>query len=771
MDDRPLVLNLEDQRCQDPSLVGFKAANLAIAVREGFPVPQGFCLTTYASCLLRESKGDFPQILREELRRALRNLPPGKLAVRSSATVEDTGHFSFAGQASTFLNVEPENLEEAIVSCLASLNNPQAIAYRSFHNLPAGEIAILIQWMVPADKSGVAFTRDPITSEEVVVIEAVRGTGENLVSGQDQPERYRVKDLDAIESEGKVLSASEISSIARMAQALERLFGCPQDVEWCYAGGSLFLLQARSLTVEMTLRQKAWRFFTEPGGGETWTSGFFNERFSEPLSPLGWSIIKPLVEELAFRDPLRYMGFRKVETLKVTRLYFGRPYVNLAVFQAIYRPFPDWLLPEGARGYFPNRDATIRRRVSLPLIFPISLLLHFLQDPVNWSPLNYQLWKRYTARHCVELESLRLNLSSLTSDDLPGMWTLMEKAQALNRRLLSIHRWSLTWADVSYSLLKLFLRIWLEPRKASGIASALLSNLTTKTAEMGLVLGEIMQSSDREAALQRFLQVHGHRAFSLDIYRPTFAEKPEQILRFASPSGFKAEGVKAGAYVFKDPLRKVLLSFFLALARTYTVLREEQRFYWQEILAFMRKVTLKIGEVLEKQGKLRDRDLVFFLTWDELKEACLTGQVPSALAETRHMVFEELEKLDPAVAYPLFLKGDELLEEKVSWEGIPVSPGIASGPARIVLTSSELDKVNLGDILVVRAIDPGWTVVFGRIKGLVMEVGGQLSHGAIVAREYNIPAVTSLRGATSVLKDGQIVTVDGYSGRVILRES
>lgn len=762
-----MVLSLKDPRCLDPSLVGFKAARLARATLEGFPVPPGFCLTIFASQLLREATIDSLSVLREEIKGFLSALPPGRLAVRSSATIEDSARFSFAGQASSFLNVTPEGLEEAIANCIASLDNPQALAYRSSHNLPAGEMAVLIQWMVPADKAGVAFTRDPITGEETVVIEAVRGLGEALVSGVAQPERYCIRRGEEPKG-GEILSPREAEAVAEMALALEKVFGSPQDVEWCYAGGKLFLLQTRPLTVEGSLRLKAWRFFTEPGGNDTWTSGFFNERFSEPLSPLGWSIIKPLVEELAFRDPLRYMGFRNTEKLRVTRLYFGRPYVNLALFQAIYRPFPDWLLPEGAKGYFPNRDASIRREVRLPFSFPFSLVRNFLRDPLNWSPLNFFLWKRYTSFHRAELKSMEEALNAIAPDDLKGLWSLMERAQALNRRLLSIHRWSLVWADISYSFLRLFLRFCLGPERAPIAASQLLSGLGTRTAQMGRALLETLKAPDREEALKKFLLVHGHRAFSLDIYRPTFAENPEQLLRLAQSLEPPPEIDRPRSLLFKDPLRKVFLNLFLALAKPYAFLREEQRFHWQETLAFMRKVALKIGEGLEKQGKLKERILVFFLTRDELKGVCYGEPVPGALAEARRKVFEELEEMDPAVVYPLFLKGEKPLEERTSWEGVAVSPGIASGPVKIVLTPSELEKVAPGDILVVKAIDPGWTVVFGRIKGLVMEVGGQLSHGAVVAREYNIPAVTGIRGATSALKDGQHITVDGYSGKIIL---
>ncbi|RLC83141.1 MAG: hypothetical protein DRI61_00275, partial [Chloroflexi bacterium] len=399
---RQIILWLDEREACNPASVGYKAARLAQALQGGFPVPSGFCLTVGAyqefigQCGLKEplekvsalgeeadpleitslsrqigeafAAGSLPPEMREALLRAFDALAPqapqGTVAVRSSATIEDVAQASFAGQAATFLNVSRDGLEEAVKGCWASLWSPQAITYRLRKGLPHPEMAVLIQVMIPAEMAGVAFTRDPTTGEETVVIEAVRGTGEALVSGRVQPQRYALKPSE-VSKPSEI--PPEIRQVARMALALEGLFGEPQDVEWCYYQRRLYLLQSRPLTVENLLRRRAWELFTEPSSeDELWCNGFFNERFSEPLSPLGWSIIKPLVEELAFRDPLRYMGHRHPEELRVTRLYYGRPYVNLRVFQMIYKPFPDFLLPEGARGYFPNRDARMRKEVPFP---------------------------------------------------------------------------------------------------------------------------------------------------------------------------------------------------------------------------------------------------------------------------------------------------------------------------------------------------------------------------------------------------------------------
>jgi hypothetical protein len=163
--------------------------------------------------------------------------------------------------------------------------------------------------------------------------------------------------------------------------ALEKHFGTPQDVEWGFWKGKLYIFQTRPLTVQ----GGSWFTDSIVGDDSLWTSGFLNERFSEPVSPLGWSVVRELLEELAFRGPLRYMGYPQADSLPVTKLYRGHPFVNGTVFQILYKPFPDPFLPEDACRYFPGGDTSLRKKASYPSSifaprFLLSLLRAFLRD-------------------------------------------------------------------------------------------------------------------------------------------------------------------------------------------------------------------------------------------------------------------------------------------------------------------------------------------------------------------------------------------------------
>jgi pyruvate,water dikinase len=199
------------------------------------------------------------------------------------------------------------------------------------------------------------------------------------------------------------------------------------------------------------------------------------------------------------------------------------------------------------------------------------------------------------------------------------------------------------------------------------------------------------------------------------------------------------------------------------------MLREDQRFYWQKTLAAQRKLFLLVGENLTKEGVLRSREDVFFATKEEIGDYIKgkTSSFPSVLLrKAEFMSLQREYEVAPHLHYPYFLVGNRPLDEGASLKGRPVSPGISKGKVVIITTPEQFEKISQGDILVARGIDPGWTPIFSRIGGLIMESGGQLSHGSIVAREYGIPAVAGIPNVTKLLKDGQVVVLDGTSGRI-----
>jgi pyruvate,water dikinase len=280
------------------------------------------------------------------------------------------------------------------------------------------------------------------------------------------------------------------------------------------------------------------------------------------------------------------------------------------------------------------------------------------------------------------------------------------------------------------------------------------------------------------------LAKYGHRSFSLDIFHPTFAEEPSQVLRLIEAqgkAGLDIEGrvkereetyCKVKEALSKGPLgwlKGFVFDKVLILARRYMTLREDQRFYWQRTLAAQRKLFLLVGENLAKEGVLRSREDVFFATKEEIGDY-IKGKTssfpPVLLRKAEFMTLRREYEIAPHLHYPYFLIGNQPLDEGAYLKGRPVSPGISKGKVVIVTTPEQFGKISQGDILVARGIDPGWTPIFSRIGGLIMESGGQLSHGSIVAREYGLPAVASIPNVTKLLRDGQVVVLDGTSGVV-----
>ena len=844
------IVWLDEITADDLEMVGGKAANLGEMLRAGFRVPPGFCVTTAAyrafvernelqegiRALARDANGTADPYalfarppgaaLEREIRAAgrqlLDGLPPGsRLAVRSSATTEDMPDASFAGQGETYLNVGADELLGRIRDCWASLWTARAVAYRQRGGgAPSPpEMAVVVQVLIPCEAGGVAFTADPLGGD-AIVIEAVRGLAEAVVQGTGDITRYTV-DRDSLAvrhpavgrqaaAGGEVLAPDRVRLVAETALALEAHFGGAQDVEWGLWNDDLYLFQCRPVTTE------AERFFTQviPGDDYLWTGGYLNERFPQPVSPLGWSIVGTLTAELAFRDPLRYLGYRHLDRLPLTKLYRGHPYTNVAVFQILYKVFPDAFVPDDAARYFPGGDTGLRKQAPYPccLLDPrliASMLWHFAREPANWSPLhNYRHWARFAARHEQAMAGLARRLESAA--DLDDLWAIVETAQRWNRELLGIHRWSLMAADLAVPLLGRLVGRWVSAERQAELCARLLSGLPNKSMELDHALRRLAEETGAgEAEMRDFLAAYGHRSFSLDIYHPTFADDPGQVLRLLEvagqgpdPAARVAERESAEhqvrAAIAARPLGRLkllALDQVLILARRYVALREDQRFAWQLSLALMRRAFLRIGERLAAAGILSQSDDIFFATFEEIGDFCRPAQwqhdarqeagqaiaarrPPSkrAIPMARRTAFERLQRefeLAPHLTYPAFLRGNRPLEvasadEAGHWRGVPVSPGLVKGPVRVVLTPGQFDRIAPGDVLVTRSTDPGWTPIFGRLGGLIMERGGQLSHGSVVAREYGLPAVVGIPHVTEHLHDGDLVLLDGLTGTVTL---
>jgi pyruvate,water dikinase len=790
--------------------VGRKADNIARMQRAGFRVPNGFCITTHAyQAFLNENaipeltderelaaeieQGQFPDNLGAAIKTAYHELTSDIVAVRSSAVSEDLSSASFAGQQQTFLKIQgDEDLLDAVRQCWASLYSERALAYRQEKSIQAPDegMAVLVQAMIPCDVAGVAFSRDPLTGESMGVIELAAGLGASVADGSAEVQRFtfdRTGDVKMASHGEPLLSRDQLQQVTKRVMDLEDFFGQPQDVEWGYHQDKLYLFQSRPITVIPV------GFFTEviPNDEFCWTSGFLNERFPQTLSPLGWTLIKDLIEPLGFRDPLRFMGFKPRAGMPILKLYRGHPFINMRVFQILFKPFPRCLLPEDTGRYFPGGNVELRKEAPYPccLFDPrlmISMLWFFARDPANWSPLhNYRYWRKFASEYNGKLKSLQRKAEALGEKaDPQGALSIIEEAQNLSGRLLAIHRWSLIWAEIYYSILRRLLTAWMGAERANALSAQLISGLPNKSLELNKALDGLTGESEWRA----FLDTYGHRSYSLDVSQPTFMEDPDKVKQLADRIGggfdLKDRSAKR-VYAEIETQRELrtqsrgwfkarLFNLVHSYTQRYMPLREDQRFYWQKILALERRLILCIGKSMMDRDVLKRPEDIFFITMDELRQAVAGNGIPALEITLRQKEFVRLQQsyqAAPWLSYPGFLQGNRPLENEDSqggdiFRGQPVSPGLARGPARLVAMPDQFDEILPGDILVTRGADPGWTVFFGRIAGLVMEAGGQLSHASVVAREYGLPAVAGVSGVMQKIENGQEIVIDGLSGTV-----
>lgn len=635
-----------------------------------------------------------------------------------------------------------------------------------------------------------------------------------VLTAEDEAQTVEAPDLAG----KRTLDEQQLSKLFAVARQIEGYYGAAQDIEWGFCERRLYIFQARPVTVRPRSPHEDVYTTDAQDQEAIWVSGFFEERFPNAVSPLAWTYLFPVIELTALREPLRYLGVRHLEDLPFLRLLNGHVYTNLAVFQMLYKFYPRFLLPDDARRFFPGGDVSLRRAADQPRFFRLvwGVLRMALTEP-NWHPLNYRVWRRFVHRHDLELAHIQRDLDS--QPDAAALLTLLDRLRDLTLRLLRIHRWSLNYAEVFCTVLRKLVARWtsLSPEVVQTylvtaednptlLNDRWLRSIAARASALGLTAEDVTQgtihSPDLSACMDEFLSRFGHRSFGLDLLCPRYADEPGEVWAIVADLMHQADASQKEDLtgrrtaerqrVRQDldrqlhrslldriiPAKGWLVRLVLAFARRYVALREAQRFEWQKDLYLMRRVLMLAETKLTAAGILRQPGDVFFLTWAEL-QALLSGQglsdSPAILVTARRRAFNRIRY----APYPRFVKGNKpytpVGKPGEQLQGVGASAGQATGRARVVMHPESLTDLlhQLGDedILVTQATDPGWTLVLGRVRALVMSLGGQLSHGAIVAREYGLPAVVGLGDAVSRIHDGDRLLVDGTQGTVIILES
>ena len=654
-------------------------------------------------------------------------------AVRSSAPDEDRAASSMAGQYATRFVATAAALPEAV----AAVAHPHGRA----------AIPVIIQVALAPTLAGVAFSADPAAprSDEALV-EVVTGHGSALVSGHARPTCVSLcrntgqprRTTPGADGPAE-LSPDLLSPLWQALRAAEAAFDAALDIEWaCDASGSVWVLQARPITAVGRL-EEAWP--DEPA-----TSYFFDQRFLEPISPLTRSTLIERVLDTGIREALEMRG--APATWARAYDYAGQVYVAGAAYRAMLDGAPRWWLSEELRGLL-----RLAQQETAP---PARAQLRYLRDAarnvVLRAPEVFGIepsWRRFVRRLDVALAA-----PLPPAEDAAAWRSAWEQHDALTLRFLRLHRWSLLWADYAYRVWRAAARA-LPARARHGAERLLQRGLRLPTVAANAAWQQLndpdLDPDTRAALLDRF----GHRSASLDYRTPTWAD----LLAAGPLPGRTPDGPPP-----ETPRPAWLPRLLLYPLCRLLELREAQRFAWERILARQRTLLCDAARLLQARGRLADAEDVWFLTWPELL-AALEDHTPQAdLAARRH-----LWRLSHAVRRPpvIGLPPQDAAPPRntAHWAGLGASGGRASGPAVVSRRPDTLSPTP-GAVYVLPSLDPAHTPLLTTAAAVVLERGGLLSHGAILAREYRVPLVVGVEDACRDIAPGTELTVDGEAGWV-----
>lgn len=733
-------------------------------------------------------------------------------AVRSSAVGEDGADLSFAGLHASLLDVEGEEaLIEAIHECLESQDPERTSAYREETGASIVGRGVVVQRMVPADCAGICFTRSPSSPEEMVV-ELVSGLAAGLAAGLRRPARVHlareglaVRSVDDPERLLEKLGIAPVRRAAELSFLAERRFGQPLDVEWA-ASDRCYLVQARAITGTTRLarigeirREEIERLSRVAGGRvRVWTDFSVADMLPRP-SPLAFEVMRWTARRGGgIQRSLRHIGLRPTRSTAehpTYELICGRLYVNLDV-ATLDEDLP---LAVDAR-YLPTTGALpldpehLRLRPAWPgwgalLRLPATLARLAL------APLRLRAVRRTLAREFEELirpralrEAARLRERDLRSLSDRELWEAFRDHLDRIDELMYYHQLTDNVSFFLHALLRAGLRLLYgegSTAMEARLTTALSGNLNTET---NLDLARVACGElDRAAFLDRY----GHRGNpDWEISAPRWREDPSRVeamvaaiaraprspvQRFRDQQRVRAEAEASLSALIRR--RWWIRPFHSPMMRT---LQDYQRYSPQrETTQGLCYLFIELARSVALEGARRTGlgELVFFLTLAEL-ERWLLDREPS-LVETARARRRRL-RAAWSLYLPHVVRSDalEVIGVPPSWDphlrrltGQGVSSGTVRGRARVVHGLEEARGLDPGEILVAQAADPAWTPLFLVAAAVVLEQGGLLSHPAIVAREYGLPALVNVAHATRIIRSGQLLTVDADRGLVLLEEA
>ncbi|MEJ2157304.1 MAG: PEP/pyruvate-binding domain-containing protein [Desulfobacteraceae bacterium] len=881
----PLIISFPGTEQTNLAAVGGKGYSLIRMFEAGLPVPSGAVLTTnfFAPWLdeikssktwgaLADATQDKWATLCNELKElcsalsltkaqlhALNDLyknfsalgDGGLFAVRSSSPEEDLTSASFAGGYETRLGVRSTELEEAVRHCFASIFDERVFVYKKEHGFDvlSPSIAVVVQLQLDSDVGGVGFSLNPITNDyDEAVINANWGLGESVVAGLASPDHFVIDKVDRQPVEKKLgakkvsiwlgaegdtierkdhrsaectLTDAQLGELTDLVCRIEALYEKPMDIEWAYAGGHLYVLQARPITTYVPLPPET---LTQPGERRRLYADAALSKgmtINAPISPMGLDWMEDMY--LSLVDSLVGQSLKRDVTPEEAAWFFtgGRMYMNLSniMWLASLKKMAKSVAPSDAlmaelfesideERYRTAAKPTWARLRTLRFIPKVLWGLRGFFTNILWAILFPERARRVYQQ---KISSYEMELAENLDDSLPLDEFRRRCTERMIRELFDITMSALMSALIALASVDLVVRR--KPAEEKAMAEKLKLGFTGNVVvEMGIALFRLAKLLDRSdvedlnrlaerienrqmstaflRAWDAFISTYGCRGpMEMDLASPHYGDDPCLVLRQVSfmvgdDEGFDPEATHR-RYVEERRrsyellmsrsgwLRRKLLRRVYRIIDLFAGTRDTPKHQMLQFQCAVRKRVLTEGRRLVQEGRLNVAEDIFDLTFGDLESAALTPTLDLRAIREKRTHFLKILKTHvtefPAVidSRGRILRPSHREEKPGEMSGMPVSPGVVSGPAK-VLHDPHSKPVNKGDVLVAYTTDPGWTPLFVNAAAVVLEVGGILQHGAVVAREYGKPCVVGIDRVMTKLQDGQRLEVDGTAGVIRL---
>lgn len=811
------ILNLNNTLSENRA--GAKAFHLSKMMKSGYPVPEGFVILSNAFDHFAENKTELSPDFLNELETELKTIGAEKYMVRSSAIGEDGAESSFAGQLSSFISSsQKEDIIAHICSCWKSYDNENVKTYQDKTGKQLNGMAVVVQTLIEPDYAGVIFTRNP-SNETELLIEYVEGHAEKLVSGEVNPMSFT-----ASITSNTIVNNTPIpfKDGIKQAKKLEYFYGFPLDIEWAIKNNVFYIVQSRPITTNAKSKKIYW--------SNTNVNENYPDALTPLLYSIARDSYYHYFKNLSklFQIPDAKIAALESSYANVIGAFGCKMYYNMSSIHEIISasPFSETLGKsfDNFVGYAESEKIEKKIGVGNKLKF-IQAVFKFnskLETTVtDFETLASEYAEKVDA--AISFDELRLcfhafieiRMHSWYKASLADFFAMLyhgilgkyckkfygSEAEGIHNKLIQAIP-----GLISSNPIILIYKIKCAIRKNEIVCTQFNS---LSALDFYQWLNESSNELEIKNLIQDYIDNWGYRCSGeLMLTTKNYCEEPEKFIellkqydslpdsdpealialkfeeRNSHIADFKKRIYSKNGILF--PLSFIQIGFLnllIHLAIKGIASRERVRLK-QALLYFKFKQLInKSGIEFQKRNLLNHADDIFYLRYQEIVEHFSTSDMFASSINKRITTVREAFELNKNIQFPDDFSsylGEYPIADKLNRQknenqnsenaivGLSVCGGIIKGRAKVLSSVMEASKLELGDILVTRQTDPGWVVVFPLISGLIVERGGMLSHGAIVSREFGIPAIVGVENATLKIKDNDLILLNADTGEITI---